>query len=81
MQQKEEKKADDQMNLVDVDYFSVQESENNLIFTFKQNHTFEAGETITIWTSELVDRRIIETKIKELESSLALERQKLEGFK
>lgn len=72
---------DDVINLVDLPYFEVVESENNLIFTFKEQKTFEVGETITIWTSELVEKRIAESRVKKLEKELEDERKNLESFK
>ena len=49
---------DEELKLVDTDEFSVTESENNLILTFNKRVVHEAGDKITVWCSELVEREI-----------------------
>jgi hypothetical protein len=49
---------DEEIKLTDVPGIEVQESENNLILTFKEKMVYEPGDTITIWCSELIEREI-----------------------
>lgn len=67
-------KKDDELKLVDAPEVSVVEDNNNLVLTFNERVVYEAGDKITIWCSELVEREVKKRTVTEQDKAILTEK-------